>query len=54
MTTYTKNELSIHFLNDRNIAQTLNDEIKFNPVPSLSLLNTINSDIRETISLSSE
>jgi hypothetical protein len=49
-TEYTKNNKDeIYFLNDKNIAQTLSDDISFNPIPSLSLLNTVNSDLIEKI-----
>lgn len=49
METYTKTLSSIHFLNDRNIAQELSGGIEFNPIPSLSLLNKVNIDLKNEI-----
>ena len=50
MTKYTKNNKDeIYFLNDKNIAQSLSDDISFNPIPSLSLLNTVNDNLIEKI-----
>jgi hypothetical protein len=50
MSTYTSNITNeIYFLNDGNIAQTLSDNIEYNPIPSLSLLNTINDVLTQKI-----
>jgi hypothetical protein len=49
-TEYTTNKIDeIYFLNDKNIAQSLSDDISFNPIPSLSLLNTVNDNLIEKI-----
>jgi hypothetical protein len=49
-TEYTKNNKDeIYFLNDKNIAQSLSDEISLNPIPSLSLLNIVNDNLIEKI-----
>lgn len=48
----TNDELStIHFLNDQNIVQELSvaEEGKLNPIPSLSLLNKVNTDLGKRI-----
>lgn len=48
----TNDELStIHFLNDQNIVQELSvaEEGKLNPIPSLSLLNKVNTDLGRRI-----
>jgi hypothetical protein len=48
----TNDELStIHFLNDQNIVQVLSvaEEGKLNPIPSLSLLNKVNTDLGKRI-----
>ena len=51
MTTYTKEiENQTFFLNDKNIAQGLSDEIAINAIPSLNLLNTVNNDLKRNIS----
>ena len=51
MTTYTKEiENQTFFLNDKNIAQGLSDEIDINAIPSLSLLNAVNDDLKTYIS----
>lgn len=49
-TTYLKDDSKIYFLNSNNIAQELNEiegdgRIKYNAIPSLSLLNTLYSDL---------
>lgn len=50
MEKYTNTISSIHFLNDRNISQNLSgDGIEFNPIPSLSLLNKVNIDLKNNI-----
>lgn len=51
MATYTKNEelSSIHFLNDGNIAQELDSGIEINPIPSLGLLDEVNTKLQEQI-----
>lgn len=49
-TEYTTNKIDeIYFLNDKNIAQSLSDDISFNPIPSLSLLNTVNDNLIKKI-----
>lgn len=42
MSTYTKDK-NIYFLNDKNIAQSLDDVVtsKVNPIPSLDLVNNL-------------
>ena len=49
-TEYTTNKIDeIYFLIDKNIAQSLSDDISFNPIPSLSLLNTVNDNLIKKI-----